>query len=260
MKSARVHEDALLGRIKRNGCVVMLDFDGTLAPIVSHHRRAALSTKTHKLLEGLAKRVPVAVISGRSLSDVRSRVRIHGISYAGSHGLEVLMSRPHISIHVDVPKRTLQIFHEARGTLGKIAARYPRVRIEDKGMSYAIHYRSLTPKQSVAFLHDADIALAAHIKSGAIRAINDLSTFDIMPHSKRTKGHCAREMYRALRKSEDAVPIYIGDGVTDEDAFRAFKTGITIKVGKAPSAAKYFFSSRADVDRFLRLVARIPHA
>ena len=252
MRDANKHKDLILGRVKKNGCVLMLDFDGTLASIVANYRKAAISPKLRSVLASIAKQMPVAVISGRSLADIRNRVCVGGISYAGSHGIETFMARSRKSNSFIIPARTMSVFQRAKHKLAKVAARYPRVRIEDKGMSYAVHYRSLSPNQVVSFVNEAREIIAENHRDG-VSAINDLYTFDIMPNISRTKGHCAREMFRALRKHNAAIPVYIGDGLTDENAFRMLHGGITIRVGKMPSsAARYYFKSRIDVDKFLR--------
>ena len=69
--------------------VLFLDFDGTLSPIVDDPSAAALVVEAHKALESLASQCPVAILSGRDLADIRSRVAIPGIWYAGSHGFEL---------------------------------------------------------------------------------------------------------------------------------------------------------------------------
>src|SRR5215470_12584784 len=68
---------------------VFLDYDGTLTPIVSHPEDAWLSESMRQTLRSLAGRVPVAILSGRDLDDVRGRVLVDGIVYAGSHGFDI---------------------------------------------------------------------------------------------------------------------------------------------------------------------------
>src|SRR6478752_5155364 len=68
---------------------VFLDYDGTLAPIVSHPEEASLSESMRRTLRSLAARLPVAILSGRDLADVRGRVLVDGIVYAGSHGFDI---------------------------------------------------------------------------------------------------------------------------------------------------------------------------
>src|SRR3989338_3570703 len=93
-----------------------------------------------------------------------------------------------------------------------------------------------------------------------IRVIDNLCTFEIMPGSEWTKGECARHIYDATAKGS-ALAIYIGDSLTDEDAFRVFaKSGITIRVGKShTSFAKYYFKSRSGVNRFLHKISDETH-
>src|SRR6267142_5502760 len=68
---------------------VFLDYDGTLTPIVSHPEDAWLPDSMRQTLQSLAARVPVAILSGRDLDDVRGRVLVDGIVYAGSHGFDI---------------------------------------------------------------------------------------------------------------------------------------------------------------------------
>ena len=110
MRDANKHKDLILGRVKKNGCVLMLDFDGTLASIVANYRKAAISPKLRSVLASIAKQMPVAVISGRSLADIRNRVCVGGISYAGSHGIETFMAPPRKTQPFPITPRTTQGF------------------------------------------------------------------------------------------------------------------------------------------------------
>src|SRR5215510_16384450 len=77
--------------IARSGdrLAVFLDYDGTLTPIVSHPEDAWLPESMRETLRSLAGRLPVAILSGRDLDDVRGRVLVDGIVYAGSHGFDI---------------------------------------------------------------------------------------------------------------------------------------------------------------------------
>src|ERR1700745_4370152 len=80
-----VHEIARSGK----QLAVFLDYDGTLTPIVRHPEDAWLSDSMQQTLRSLAARMPVAILSGRDLDDVRGRVLVDGIVYAGSHGFDI---------------------------------------------------------------------------------------------------------------------------------------------------------------------------
>ncbi len=256
MKAVEMHMDSIVKRVRTHGCVLMLDFDGTLSPIVAHHRAASVSSRTRALLRNVAHRFPTAIISGRALSDVRKRVGLP-ISYVGSHGLESRVLGA-LKIHVRIPQTSERIFRQAQWALKGVVRKYPDVKVENKKLCYAIHYRSLSPVKARLFVAEALAVINAYVCPDGIRVLNDMYTFDIMPDLKRTKGRAAYELSRVLRCTPSAIPIYIGDSSTDEDAFRALAGGITIRVGKSTtSAAQYYFKSRSGVDRFLR---RMTHA
>lgn len=251
-----MHLPEILEKIRKNGCVLMLDFDGTLSPIVARHKDAVITESLRSLLKRCFANFPVAIISGRSLNDVKRRIGIRGISYAGSHGLEFKMQNSSGPLRVNMPKATLRAFRSAKNNIRKTLKDFSDVSIEDKKLSYAIHYRSLSPALAKLFRKKAASAVAPYLRAGTMRVINDLYTFDMMPDVNRTKGECAKYLYSRLRENRNAVPIYIGDGVTDEDAFKAFKTGVTIRVGKKMgSSARYFFRNRIQVDLFLSSMA-----
>ncbi len=246
-----MHADAILSRIRKAGCILMLDFDGTLAPIVSDPRRARMKERTRRVLEIIARRYPVAVITGRALSDVQARVPIRGISFAGNHGLEWSMKgrvrRARISA---IPQQAL---NTVRALLRSVARRNRGIYFEDKGRSFSFHYRHAPSAKRAAIRVEV---MKAVRETGNLRVVEGIYVINILPAIRRDKGTAAREMYIALAGRKKPVPVFIGDDVTDEDAFRAVKNGLTIKVGKSPSsAAQYYFKSRNGVDRFLRTIA-----
>src|SRR5216117_3716279 len=85
--SALEHVQEIAGRSGR--VAVFLDYDGTLTPIVSQPENAWLSDSMRQTLQELAAQTPVAILSGRDLDDVRQRVNIDNVVYAGSHGFDI---------------------------------------------------------------------------------------------------------------------------------------------------------------------------
>ncbi|MBU2531646.1 MAG: beta-phosphoglucomutase family hydrolase, partial [Alphaproteobacteria bacterium] len=81
--------DEFKERVAGRGLGLFLDYDGTLSPIVEDYHDAVLPEKTREVVEGLARLTPVAVISGRDLQDVRARVGVEDVVYAGSHGFDI---------------------------------------------------------------------------------------------------------------------------------------------------------------------------
>lgn len=248
MESAKRHMDGILRRASK-GAVLMLDFDGTLSPIVPLYTSAKISPGAQRALRGLLRRMPVAVISGRSISDLRKRVGLPRITLIGCHGLEVSIEGRRRRVAVAISE--IRIFNKAKRELISITKAYRGAAIEDKTYGLAVHYRKLPPAKRVQFRRAARSALQPYLKRG-LRVIDHLSAFDLS-FATVTKGSAALLVYRALAKNcRSRVPVYIGDGKTDEDVFRVFKNGITIRVGKnLSSAARYYFASRREVDAFL---------
>ena len=255
MREVSAHLPEIFSGIRKNGAVLLIDFDGTLSSIVQDPRTARLSPPLHKALLRCAKRMPTAIISGRALSDVKRRVGIRGISYAGSHGLESELPGGKRFL-VPTPEGTARVFREAKAALKKIVKRYRGIIAEDKHLSFALNYRALSPSDKKRFESDARQAVERYGKR--LRVIDDLYTFDIMPALAHDKGTCAKKLYKKLRRTRAAVPLYIGDSKTDEDAFRAFPRGITIRIGRkaeAESAARFYFANRRGLSRFLSALA-----
>lgn len=255
MKDIRAAAGALMKRVRARGCVLMLDYDGTLSPIVSDPRKAAISRTAKEALKKAVRTFPVAVISGRPLADVRRRVGVPGITYAGSHGQEWRIGSR--SFRFPLPRASEAALREATRILTRLARTYPGLVAERKPGCFALNYRALSRRQQKAFRNEARESVRRCLESGVLRLLDDMQTFEVMPAIEWTKGHVARLIYRSAGTGRTKrIPIYIGDSATDEDAFKAFREGITIRVGKkAPSAARYYFDSRREVDRFILALA-----
>lgn len=252
MKPALDQMPRILARVRKNGLLLMLDFDGVLAPIVTDPRAARMSRRTRTLLIACARHHQVAVISGRALSDLRSRVGLPGLWYAGNHGAEWRMGKMRGR---EKHARTVDLeLREALRAFIALARRYPRVIVEDKGLTSSVHFRNLSSSRVSQFKKDVQRIAKKFERSLDTEEGNEY-VFNIRPRKSRTKGDAVR-LARTCAPSR-AVAIYIGDDTTDEDGFRALPLGITIRVGKRRgSAARLFVKSRAEVDTFLEALAR----
>ena len=253
MKDADLSMGSIIADIKKRGCVLMLDFDGVISPIVKIPSEARISPAARRALAACVGKIPIAIISGRTLSDVEKRVGLKGVTYAGNHGLEWKMNgRVH---RKRISKKTLSAFEMARRSLLRHAKLFPKLFVENKNYGLAFGYRLLSVVQAGKFRVGAIEIVKKFNHTGRIRVIDNLCTFEIMP-TEWTKGECARHIYDATVK-ESAVAVYIGDTLTDEDVFRVFaKSGITIRVGKShTSSAQYYFKSRSRVNRFLHNIS-----
>src|SRR5215475_13602691 len=142
-----VHEIAKSG----DRLAVFLDYDGTLTAIVSHPEDAWHSDSMRQTLRSLAARVPVAILSGRDLDDVRGRVLVDGIVYAGSHGFDIAGAG---GLRRELGAACLSVLDRAETELREALDDIAGAQLERKYFSVAAHYRNVNE-------NDADKVAAA---------------------------------------------------------------------------------------------------
>jgi trehalose 6-phosphate phosphatase len=194
---------------------VLLDVDGVLAPIVQHPDDAHMPETTRRPLIEVAKRYGVvACVSGRRASDARRIVSLGSIAYLGSHGSEVLKPgsiQPEMDRELQAWTRRVQDFaHEAFGE----KLRLLRVRLEDKEAIAALHWRGVPDEEDAeqAVREVADAAEEAGFTTHWGRKV-----LEIRPPVRIDKG---AGIVSLLRDMDLAAALYVGDDVTDLDAFR----------------------------------------
>ena len=197
--------------------VLLLDFDGTLAPIVDRPEMAEMPERTRRALERLMAMdgVTVAVVSGRGLADVRARAAIPNIAYAGNHGMEIEGAGLH-SIHPQAAA--------ARPHLQEVAARIEAdlegidgAFLEDKGLTLSIHYR-MAPDHAEEV---REIVLEAAGGRPELTVTEGKMVLEVRPRVEWDKGRAVLFLLEQMRPPADAPILYLGDDRTDEDAFRA---------------------------------------
>jgi len=223
--------------------LLLLDFDGTLAPIVESPGLAKLPEQTRSLIIKLNQepRVTVAIISGRALSDLRQRIGLDLI-YAGNHGLEI--EGPGLHFQAPDLSHARLALDKAASDLAVRLQSVDGVLIENKGASLSIHYRRAAPSSIPVILSAVESACApyAHL----VELHHGKKVFEVRPNVKWNKGTAAQWILRQLG-DEGILPVCIGDDKTDEDIFRALPASISIKVGDGPTAARYRVSSSDQV-------------
>ena len=138
---------------------LFLDYDGTLTPIVSHPEKASPSDSMRETVWALAARAPVAILSGRDLDDIRQRVHIDGIVYAGSHGFDIAGPR---GLRKQVAAEIVPIIDAAEKELNEKLAGIRGVMLERKRFSIAAHYRQAHESDVIKIKRALNEAVARH--------------------------------------------------------------------------------------------------
>ena len=233
--------------------LVCLDYDGTLSEIVSDPDIATLVDGAAKALEQLAARCPVAILSGRDLADIRDRVGLPGIWYAGSHGFELVS--PDGTYHQnDAAAAAIPALESAVRGLQADLEQIPGARVEHKRFAIAVHYRNVAPERVV------EVVAAVHRRGQryGLRVTNGRKVVELRPNIDWDKGAALAWISDRIHLAGRVLPIYVGDDLTDEDAFDAIRfNGIGIIVqhnedGDRPTAASFTLRNPNEVCEFLR--------
>jgi len=240
---------------------IFLDYDGTLTPIVDRPDLARLSDEMRSALVRLAEAWPTTIVSGRGREDVEEMVGIVGLDYAGSHGFDIAGPRTGNGLRLQVAEGLVPAIasaaEEIRGTTSDI----PGVLVEDKKYSLAVHYRLVEDARVPEVERAVDEALA---KRTGLRKTRGKKIFELRPDIEWDKGRAVLWLLEALGLDEEGVvPVYVGDDVTDEDAFRALEgRGVGILVSELPraTAARYALQDPREVRELLVRLSNLHEA
>lgn len=214
--------------------VLLLDFDGTLAPIVDRPELARLPERASRAMRRLAGcgGVELAVVSGRTLADVRQRVGLEEIAYAGNHGMEI-QGGGFRRLHGPAAAARPALDAAAASVERRLAA-VPGALIEHKGLTLSIHYR-LVPDSRWSEVEAAVVAAVAGHKGLTISRAKRV--FEVRPAVDWDKGRAVEFLLQRLRPPPGAPILYLGDDRTDEDAFGVLASrgqGIGVVVADPP--------------------------
>lgn len=230
-----------------------LDFDGTLAPIARTPGAAKISAAARRSLLRLARRrdTRLAILSGRELADVKSKIGLPGIFYSGNHGLEIAgpgLAWRHPAAHPLAGELLVELRRRVRGL--------PGVRVEDKRLGLAVHYRQADGRRTAAAKRDlARLLLQA---GPGYRLFSSKKAFELRPALDWNKGRALETIRRVLPGTWSAL--IVGDDRTDEEAFKALgPRALSVRIGRVRrSKAAFVLPRRELVDRLLALLADRP--
>jgi trehalose-phosphatase len=270
--------DSVAARLDGSPLVIMLDVDGTLAPIAPRPRDALVPPETRRVVAALATLpgVRVVLVSGRAAADARRMVGVANVWVIGNHGFEVVTpdggerEQPEL-----VPWRSA-VARAAR-RIGALVAPVPGVLLEDKGWTLSVHYRLADP-QVVPRLVETVTQAAEPL---GLRVMHGKMLVEVRPDARVDKGTAVvrlatelgaipeREAGRPQEESDaagdgggqagrGASAVFVGDDRTDEDAFRALRARsprvVPVRVTHdedIATAAEFSVGDPADVRLFL---------
>ena len=250
------HKGALESLLKKRRLAVLLDYDGTLTPIVTDYRKAFLDDAMRDTLARLAKTNAVAVVSGRDLADVRTLVGLDSIYYSGSHGFELSGPDDWQHIHEEAANY-LPDLDDAEQALAAKLADVPGHALERKHFSLAVHYRQVDDARIGEVASAVDDVL-----DGNTRLVKGLGkkVFELKPALPWDKGRAVALLLDTLGMArDDTVAVFIGDDITDEAAFRELRqpnVSIIVVDDDRATAADYALADVEDVREFLDWLSR----
>ncbi len=240
--------------------VLLLDIDGTLAPIAQRPDQVRVPDVTRRALTSLAAMpdVHVAIVTGRSAADGRALVGIDGLWTLGNHGLETIA--PDGAVHTD-PRvdAYLESIAAAARELNDVAMRTPGAIFENKRLTLSLHYRLVAPELAPSLIAEAERIATKH----GLRTTHGRLVVETRPPIAVDKGTAVVTLAERLgARDRRASLLFAGDDVTDEDAHRAlreFGGAVTIHVRGGPlreTAADWMVGSPEELGEWLAALSR----
>ena len=238
---------------------LFFDYDGTLTPIVSRPDLAIMAEDMRETVNNLARLCPVAVVSGRDREDVEKLVQLDSIFYAGSHGFDIagpsgerMQQRQGESFVPLLREAEAQVQSGLEGMEGAL--------VESKKYAFAVHYRLVSEADKPRLDKVVDEAAA---RFPDLRKKGGKMVYEILPRMDWDKGKAVDWLLEGLDLNHpDVLPFYLGDDLTDEDAFRALQgkgIGILVAEDPAETKARFLLSDVEEVkvflDRLIELLA-----
>lgn len=234
--------------------LLFLDYDGTLTPIVATPDLAIISDTMRETVLEVAKKMTVSVVSGRATDDVRSKVKIDGIFYAGSHGFEIVDPKGEVTINEEAQKIRKTI-NEVHQKLSEQLKKVDGALVENVKYTISSHYRNVADKDFPKVKEEVEKILEEY---PTLRKTEGKKVFEIRPKIDWDKGRAVSWILKVLNyDKEKHIAIYIGDDTTDEDAFKVLKDkGFGIFVATEPrlSEAKYKIKDVDEVQKVLEFL------
>jgi len=234
--------------------VLFTDYDGVLAPIMPTPDEAVMSASMRDAVRAAADALTLAVVSGRDLADVRSKVDIPGIYYAGSHGFDIVdpNGSPAGGGLAERFEAYLDPLARASNTVEARLSAIDGVLVERKRFATAIHYRN-AGRGDLGAVETAVRDVVAAFPMLLVSTGKEI--FEYRPDLDWDKGTALEWLLGRLGVDNSTqAPIYLGDDTTDEDAFRSIESigvGVVVGIDGPPTLARFSLTDTPEVERFL---------
>jgi alpha,alpha-trehalase len=252
-ESALEHADRIAHRLAQHELALFLDYDGTLTPIVDRPEQATLSADMRSLLTRLAERCTLAIVSGRDRQNVQDLVRLDTLIYAGSHGFDIT-GPDGLHLEYDEATHSLPELDRAERQLHERLGNIEGAFVERKRFAIAVHSRLVADKDVGRIEETVDQICQQY---AGLRQMRGKKVFELQPDVAWDKGRAVLWLRETLGLDRpQVVTIYIGDDVTDEDAFRAISNhdlglGIMVTSSTSETHAPYYLRDCGEVQQFL---------
>jgi trehalose 6-phosphate phosphatase len=260
---ALADQEALAERLAGRRPAVFLDYDGTLTPIVDRPEDAVISESARDAVRGLAARCTVCVVSGRDRPVVQELMGVDDLVVAGSHGFDI-WSPEGGAIEHQAAAGSEELLDRVTARLCDELGSIEGALVEPKKASVAAHCRLVADEERPAVEAVVERCLADHPEE--LKVTPGKMVYELQPKLDWDKGKAVLYLLEALGlDSDDTVPFYLGDDITDEHAFEALAgRGIGVFVGRADdpevggrtTAADFVLDSTEEVELFLATLAR----
>ncbi|MBU1113059.1 MAG: trehalose-phosphatase [Candidatus Omnitrophica bacterium] len=228
---------------------VFLDYDGTLSPIVKNPKLARISPETKNILYQLSrnKTFIIGIVSGRSLRDIKKRVGLKTVVYAGNHGLELEYRGRKVSPKLST--RFQPIFKKAKTKIKKALKSIKGVIQEDKRLVLAVHYRKVAKSDQKQVVAIFNRSVKPFLSQKLFKTARGKKVLELKPNLKINKAAAIDFFQKKFKKGKNDLTVFIGDDITDEDVFKRLKPpDLAIRVGrKKNSQARHFLKNTREV-------------
>jgi trehalose 6-phosphate phosphatase len=252
-------QHAITNRPAGTRLIFLSDYDGTLAEFHVDPTIPRPSKRTRELLTRLADRddLSLGIVSGRRVADLRTRTQLRTRVYlAGLHGMEIEVGQRRWQ-HPDLEVAREDV-RELNERLEDVRVRVPGLILEDKHASVAVHVRGVDSERRAQALDLADACAIEWVRSGRLRRLIGNLVLEFLPNIACHKGDATRWIARDVesRCGAPAWVVFVGDDITDEDAFNAIECGVGVLVGSRDSAARFRIGTTTEVNNLLSWLVR----